>query len=161
MGKLAKGDQGPAFELQDDTGTSVSLANQLGTRTIVYFYPKAATPGCTTEACDFRDNLAGFRARGFSVLGVSPDPVEALQAFAASEQLTFPLLSDPEAGTARAWGAYGEKTVNGRTVTGVLRSTVLLDESGTVISAEYGVEAQGHVARLLQELDAAKLQGNG
>ena len=155
MGKLVQGDQAPAFELQDSTGASVSLADSGGTRTIVYFYPKAATPGCTTEACDFRDNLAGFTARGFRVLGISPDPLDALKDFAAAENLTFPLLSDPEAKVARAWGAYGEKTVNGQALTGVLRSTVLLDEKGTVLSAEYNVQAQGQVGRLLQDIDAA------
>ncbi len=152
---LAKGDSAPAFELLDSSGKPVSLSDYRGTRTVVYFYPKAATPGCTTEACDFRDNLARFSARGFSVLGIYSDHIEALEAFAAAEHLTFPLLSDPDAQVARAWGAYGEKTVNGAQVTGVLRSTVLLDEDGKVVSAEYGVDAQGHVARLLRDIDAA------
>lgn len=156
MGKLVHGDQAPPFELRQASGPEVALTDLRGKQAIVYFYPKASTPGCTTEACDFRDNLARFQALGFSVVGISPDPVEALQAFAGAEQLTYPLLSDPEANVARAWGAYGEKTVNGRTVTGVLRSTVLLDRTGAVISAEYGVDAQGHVARLLDSVTAAQ-----
>lgn len=154
MTKLAHGDQAPLFDLHQASGPDVALSDLQGKRAVVYFYPKASTPGCTTEACDFRDNLARFQALGFSVVGISPDPIEALRTFAEAEQLTYPLLSDPEAGVARAWGAYGEKTVNGKTMTGVLRSTVLLDETGAVISAEYGVDAQGHVARLLASVTA-------
>lgn len=156
MKKLAHGDQAPPLELTDASGSKMSLADLRGKRAVVYFYPKASTPGCTTEACDFRDNLARFQAFGFTVIGVSPDPIEALQAFAEAEQLTYPLLSDPDANVARAWGAYGEKTVNGQLMTGVLRSTVLLDKTGAVISAEYGVDAEGHVGRLLESVAAAQ-----
>lgn len=156
MGKLVHGDQAPPFELRQASGPEVALSDLRGKRAVIYFYPKASTPGCTTEACDFRDNLARFQALGYSVIGVSPDPIEALQAFVDSEQLTYPLLSDPEAEVARAWGAYGEKTVNDQVVTGVLRSTVLVDPTGAVISAEYGVDAQGHVARLLESVIAAQ-----
>jgi peroxiredoxin Q/BCP len=154
--KLVHGDQAPPFKLHQASGPDVALTDLQGQRAVIYFYPKAATPGCTTEACDFRDNLARFQALGFSVVGVSPDPVEALQTFAETEQLTYPLLSDPDATVARAWGAYGEKTVNGQVTTGVLRSTVLVDATGSVISAEYGVDAQGHVARLLESVNAAQ-----
>ena len=155
--RLSTGDVAPAFTLNDAGGTPVSLADQRGGDVVVYFYPKAATPGCTTEACDFRDSLSALAAAGYTVLGVSPDPVDDIAAFAEAESLTFPLLSDLDGATARAWGVWGEKTIGDRVVEGVIRSTFVLDADGVVRRAEYGVEATGHVARLRAELgvDAA------
>lgn len=150
---LTVGQQAPDFSLQDANGRTHSKADLTGKRFILYFYPKAATPGCTTEACDFRDNLASLTAAGFEVLGVSPDGPEALQAFAADESLTFPLLSDPDAAVAKAYGSYGEKTIGDRTVEGTLRSTFVVDESGALSLAEYNVSADGHVRRLRENLD--------
>ncbi|GAA1637742.1 MULTISPECIES: peroxiredoxin [Brevibacterium] len=150
---LTVGQQAPDFSLQDANGRTHSKADLSGKRFILYFYPKAATPGCTTEACDFRDNLASLTAAGFEVLGVSPDGPEALQAFAADESLTFPLLSDPDAAVAKAYGSYGEKTIGDRTVEGTLRSTFVVDESGALSLAEYNVSADGHVRRLRETLD--------
>ncbi|MCM1013774.1 MULTISPECIES: peroxiredoxin [unclassified Brevibacterium] len=150
---LTVGQQAPDFSLQDANGQTHSKADLAGKRFILYFYPKAATPGCTTEACDFRDNLASLTAAGFEVLGVSPDGPEALQAFAADESLTFPLLSDPDAAVAKAYGSYGEKTIGDRTVEGTLRSTFVVDESGALSLAEYNVSADGHVRRLRETLD--------
>jgi len=119
---------------------------------VVYFYPKAATPGCTTEACDFRDSLSALDAAGYAVIGVSPDSIDEIRSFAEAEHLTFPLLADSDATVAKAWGAWGEKTVGERTFDGVIRSTFVLDGDGIVQRAEYGVDAEGHVARLRTEL---------
>ncbi|RBP63481.1 peroxiredoxin Q/BCP [Brevibacterium sanguinis] len=152
---LEAGQTAPDFTLSDADGTTYSKSGLAGRKVILYFYPKAATPGCTTEACDFRDNLASLTALGYQVLGVSPDDAEALRSFAASEHLTFPLLSDADAAVAKAYGAFGEKTVNGNTFDGVLRSTFVIDESGTLSSVEYDVSAEGHVRRLREELEAA------
>lgn len=149
---LQPGEKAPTFSLSDAEGTTVSLADFAGRSVVVYFYPKAATPGCTTEACDFRDNLSSLAAAGYDVVGVSSDPVEDLQAFAADESLTFPLLSDPGHDTAKAYGAYGDKEFGGKVHTGTLRSTIVVNPDGTVKSAEYNVDAQGHVARLREEL---------
>ncbi|MDR2322524.1 thioredoxin-dependent thiol peroxidase [Microbacterium sp. NPDC089698] len=150
--RLAPGDTAPAFALEDADGARVSLEDYRGRNVVVYFYPKAATPGCTTEACDFRDNLSSLAAAGYSVLGVSPDEVADIRAFSEAEGLTFPLLADTDAAVARAWGVWGEKTVGDRTFDGVIRSTFVLDGDGVVQRAEYGVEATGHVARLRAEL---------
>lgn len=150
---LEVGQQAPDFSLQDENGQTHSKEGLAGRRFILYFYPKAATPGCTTEACDFRDNLASLTAGGFEVLGVSPDDPEALRAFAADESLTFPLLSDPDAAVAKAYGSYGEKTIGDRTVEGTLRSTFAVDESGTLQLVEYNVAPEGHVRRLRETLD--------
>lgn len=152
--QLSAGDQAPDFSLADADGTTYSKADFAGQKVILYFYPKAATPGCTTEACDFRDNLSSLAAAGFQVIGVSPDEAEALKAFAADESLTFPLLSDPGAELAKAYGSFGEKTIGDRTFEGTLRSTFVIDESGTLSSAEYNVDAEGHVARLRESLGA-------
>ncbi len=151
---LEVGQSAPDFTLTDANGTTYSKSDFAGQKVILYFYPKAATPGCTTEACDFRDNLASLSALGYQVIGVSPDDAEALRAFAESEQLTFPLLSDPDAEVAKAYGAFGEKTVNGNTFDGTLRSTFVIDESGSLSSVEYDVSAEGHVRRLREELAA-------
>lgn len=150
---LTPGDSAPQFALADSRGECVRLADYLGTNVVVYFYPKAATPGCTTQACDFRDSLGALQRRGYNVLGISPDEVDALRSFSEDQELTFPLLSDSECHVARAWGAFGVKKVDGKSVEGVLRSTVVLNHEGTVIQADYGVNPQGHVAELLQELE--------
>ncbi|SFR59613.1 thioredoxin-dependent thiol peroxidase [Microbacterium azadirachtae] len=150
--RLAPGDTAPAFSLDDADGARVSLEDYRGRNVVVYFYPKAATPGCTTEACDFRDSLSSLAAAGYSVIGISPDEVADIRAFSDAEGLTFPLLADTDAAVARAWGVWGEKTVGDRTFDGVIRSTFVLDGDGVVQRAEYGVDATGHVARLREEL---------
>ncbi|MBD8019812.1 MULTISPECIES: thioredoxin-dependent thiol peroxidase [Brevibacterium] len=150
---LTAGDTAPDFTLSDAEGRSVSLADYSGTRVIVYFYPKAATPGCTTEACDFRDNLGSLQSAGYQVLGISPDDQDAIRDFAAAESLPFPLLSDPGNATAKAFGAFGEKTLQGRTVEGTLRSTFAIDGEGTLTYAEYDVDPEGHVGRLRSALE--------
>jgi peroxiredoxin Q/BCP len=152
MTKLTTGDTAPAFTLADADGDRVSLADYTGRDVVVYFYPKAATPGCTTEACDFRDSLSSLDAAGYAVIGISPDSVEEIRAFADAEGLTFPLLADSDAAVAKAWGVWREKTVGDRTFDGVIRSTFVLDGDGIVRRAEYGVDADGHVARLRAEL---------
>ncbi|GAA5155117.1 thioredoxin-dependent thiol peroxidase [Microbacterium pseudoresistens] len=150
--RLEVGQDAPDFTLNDAQGTPQSLADHRGTPVIVYFYPGAFTPGCTTEACDFRDNLASFQGAGYTVLGISPDPVAKLAEFAEAEQLAFPLLSDEDSAVAKAWGAWGEKTVQGRTFDGLIRSTFVIDATGRIQIAEYAVDAQGHVARLREAL---------
>ena len=150
--ELEPGREAPDFALPDATGAVRTLAELRGRPVIVYFYPAAFTPGCTTEACDFRDNLASLQGAGYAVLGISPDPVARLAEFADAERLSFPLLSDEGAETARAWGAWGQKTVAGRTFDGVIRSTVVVDEGGRVASVEYNVDPVGHVARLRERL---------
>lgn len=142
----------PGFSLPDANGKTVSLADYAGRQVIVYFYPKAATPGCTTEACDFRDSLTALQGAGVDVVGISTDPQEALTTFAEEFSLNFPLLSDANHEVAEAWGAWGEKVINGNTMIGTLRSTVVVNADGTVRSAEYNVNAEGHVARLRTEL---------
>lgn len=155
MTTLAPGAPAPDFTLTAHSGEQVSLSDALAGAergVIVYFYPKAATPGCTTEACDFRDNLSSLAAAGYDVIGVSPDPIPELQAFAEAENLTFPLASDTEHTVADAYGVWGPKTVGGRTVEGVRRSTFVVNPDGTLRTAEYDVDATGHVARLRAEL---------
>ena len=150
--RLSPGDPAPPFTLPDADGRPVSLSDLRGQRVIVYFYPAASTPGCTTEACDFRDNLQTLRHAGMAVLGVSPDALPMLAKFRADQQLTFPLLSDPDRTTLTAYGAYGEKKLYGKTVTGVIRSTVVVDAEGNVETAQYNVKATGHVDKLLRDL---------
>lgn len=152
MPRLAAGDLAPDFTLPTADGGSVSLADLRGRRVIVYFYPAAGTPGCTTEACDFRDSLASLQGAGFTVVGISPDEVDKLAAFAEAEHLTFPLASDPSREVLEAYGAWGEKTLYGKTVTGVIRSTVVVDAEGRVELAQYNVKATGHVAKLRRNL---------
>ncbi|MCC2334634.1 thioredoxin-dependent thiol peroxidase [Cellulomonas wangsupingiae] len=152
MPRLAVGDTAPDLTLPSTTGGEISLQDLRGTSVVVYFYPAAGTPGCTKEACDFRDSLASLTSAGYAVLGVSPDPVDKLVAFAEAEALTFPLLSDPDHETLEAWGAWGEKTNYGRTYTGVIRSTVVVDPDGRVALAQYNVRATGHVAKLRRDL---------
>ncbi len=152
MTRLSPGDPAPLFTLHDAQGGSVSLQDFRGRKVIVYCYPAAMTPGCTTQACDFRDNLAELADAGYAVIGISPDPPERLAAFRDRDLLTFSLLSDPDHATLRAYGAYGEKSNYGKTVTGVIRSTFVLDEHGVVERAMYNVKATGHVAKLRREL---------
>nr|WP_198428417.1 thioredoxin-dependent thiol peroxidase [Nocardia bovistercoris] len=150
--RLSPGDTAPAFTLPDADGKEVSLADYRGRKVIVYFYPAASTPGCTKQACDFRDSLAELDGAGIDVVGISPDKPAKLAKFRDAEQLTFPLLSDPERKVLTAWGAFGEKTMYGKTVTGVIRSTFLVDEQGKIEVAQYNVRATGHVAKLRREL---------
>ena len=150
--RLAPGRPAPDFTLPDAEGRPVSLADLRGRRVVVYFYPKAATPGCTTQACDFRDSLERFTADGFAVVGISPDPPQALAAFAEQEALTFPLLSDADHRVAGAYGAWGEKKNYGRTYEGLVRSTVVVGPDGDVELAQYNVRATGHVAKLRRDL---------
>ena len=150
--RLSPGDKAPAFTLPTDDGSSLSLKDLRGRKVVLYAYPAAMTPGCTKQACDFRDNLQRFVDAGYAVVGISPDKPEKLAAFRAKEGLTFPLLSDASKEVLIAYGAYGEKQLYGKTVVGVIRSTFLLDEKGTVAQASYGVKATGHVAKLLKDL---------
>ncbi|HJW01061.1 MAG TPA: thioredoxin-dependent thiol peroxidase [Arthrobacter sp.] len=150
--KLQPGTQAPDFTLKDAEGRETALADYRGKNVIVYFYPKAATPGCTTEACDFRDNLASLQGKGYEVIGISPDAPEALAGFTGDFSLTFPLLSDEDHNVALAYGAWGEKLVDGEITEGIVRSTVVLDPEGKVTLAQYQVKAQGHVAALKEAL---------
>jgi thioredoxin-dependent peroxiredoxin len=153
--RLAPGDVAPDFTLPDADGNPVSLSSFRGQQVIVYFYPAAMTPGCTKEACDFRDNLSDLAKLDTAVLGISPDAPAKLAKFRDQEGLTFPLLSDPDHKVLEAYGAYGEKTLYGRKTVGVIRSTFLIDAEGKVAQAYYGVKATGHVARLMKDLAAA------
>lgn len=150
--RLAAGDKAPIFSLPDADGNTVKLSDFTGRKVIVYFYPAASTPGCTKQACDFRDSLAELNDAGLDVIGISPDKPEKLAKFRDAEGLTFPLLSDPEKKVLTAWGAFGEKSMYGKTVQGVIRSTFLVDEKGVVEVAQYNVKATGHVAKLRRDL---------
>jgi len=152
MTRLSPGDEAPAFTLPDADGKDVSLSDFRGRKVVVYFYPAAMTPGCTKQACDFRDNLAELSDAGFVVLGISPDKPAQLAKFRDRDALTFPLLSDQSRSVLTAYGAFGEKTMYGKTVTGVIRSTFVVDEDGRVETAQYNVKATGHVAKLRREL---------
>jgi peroxiredoxin Q/BCP len=155
VSKLAVGDPAPDFTLPAADGSTVRLSDLRGRHVVVYFYPKANTPGCTTEACDFRDNLASLQAAGYTVLGVSPDTPAELAGFAADQSLPYPLLSDPDHAVLQEWGAWGEKTLYGKQVVGVIRSTVVVDPDGKVELAKYNVKATGHVASLRKALGVA------
>ena len=150
--RLVPGDTAPEFSLPDADGRQVSLADYRGRKVIVYFYPAASTPGCTKQACDFRDNLAELSGAGLDVIGISPDKPTKLAKFRDNEKLTFPLLSDPDREVLAAWAAYGEKTMYGKKITGVIRSTFLVDEQGKIALAQYNVRATGHVAKLRRDL---------
>ena len=152
--RLEPGDTAPDFTLSDADGHQVALSSFRGQRVIVYFYPAAMTPGCTKEACDFRDNLAELNGQGIQVLGISPDQPAKLARFRDQEGLTFPLLSDPDHAVLEAYGAYGEKKLYGKATVGVIRSTFVIDADGKIEKAMYGVRATGHVARLLTEVGA-------
>lgn len=150
--RLSEGDPAPDFQLPDSNGDTVSLSDFRGRHVVVYFYPSAGTPGCTKQACDFRDNLAELNDAGFAVVGISPDKPAKLAKFVADEGLTFPLLSDENREVLAAWGAYGEKQNYGRTVVGVIRSTFVVDADGKIEKAMYNVRATGHVAKLRKDL---------
>ena len=149
---LAPGTKAPAFSLPDANGNTVSLADYEGRKVIVYFYPAASTPGCTKEACDFRDNLSELNDAGLDVVGISPDKPTKLAKFSDDQKLTFPLLSDPDRKVLTSWGAFGEKTMYGKTVQGVIRSTFVVDEKGKIAVAQYNIRATGHVAKLRRDL---------
>ncbi|WP_434590125.1 thioredoxin-dependent thiol peroxidase [Streptomyces sp. A5-4] len=150
--RLETGDTAPAFTLPDADGTEVSLAAHHGRKVIVYFYPAALTPGCTKQACDFTDNLQLLAGAGYDVIGVSPDKPEKLAKFRDQENLKVTLVGDPSKEILTAYGAYGEKKLYGKTVTGVIRSTIVVDENGKVERAFYNVKATGHVAKIIKDL---------
>jgi peroxiredoxin Q/BCP len=150
--RLRPGDTAPDFTLATDDGGHLSLSDLRGKKVIVYFYPAAMTPGCTTQACDFTDNINTLRSEGYEVLGISPDKPEKLAKFRERDALTIPLLSDPDKQVLTQWGAFGEKKLYGKTVEGVIRSTVVVDEQGEVTHAWYNVKATGHVAKLRRDL---------
>lgn len=150
--RLEPGDTAPAFVLTNDKGEQVSLADHRGRQVIVYFYPAAMTPGCTTQACDFSDSMDALHASGYDVLGISPDTPEKLAKFRERDGLTITLLSDPDRSVLGAYGAFGEKKLYGKTVEGVIRSTFVVDEQGKIADARYNVKATGHVAKLRKDL---------
>ena len=152
MTRLEPGDVAPDFTLTDDTGAAVHLSDCRGRQVILYAYPKAMTPGCTTQACDFTESLERLQSQGYDVVGVSPDRPEALARFRERDHLGITLLSDPDKGMLTAYGAYGEKKSYGRVVQGVIRSTFVIDESGKIAHAWYNVKATGHVAKLRRDL---------
>ena len=152
MTRLAPGDNAPDFALPDADGKEVSLADYRGQRVIVYFYPAAMTPGCTKQACDFRDSLESLAGAGYAVLGISPDGPAKLARFRERDAVNFPLLSDASRSVMRAYGAYGEKTMYGKTVTGVIRSTFVVGGDGRIELAQCNVKATGHVAKLRRDL---------
>jgi thioredoxin-dependent peroxiredoxin len=153
--RLSPGDTAPDFTLSTDTGERVSLSDLRGRKVIVYFYPAAMTPGCTKQACDFTDSLDSLQAAGYEVLGISPDKPEKLAKFRERDALTITLLSDADKAVMTAWGAFGEKTMYGKVVQGVIRSTFVVDEEGKVEVAQYNVKATGHVAKLRRDLGLA------
>jgi peroxiredoxin Q/BCP len=150
--RLSAGDPAPDFSLPDADDNVVTLMQFRGERVVVYFYPAALTPGCTKQACDFRDNLSVLSGAGLAVVGISPDKPEKLRKFRETHALAFPLLSDPDHLVMEAYGAWGEKSLYGKTVTGVIRSTLVVDARGQVEHAFYNVKATGHVAKLLRDL---------
>ncbi len=153
--RLSPGDPAPDFTLTSDTGEEVRLSDLRGGKVIVYFYPAAMTPGCTTQACDFTSSYESLAAAGYTVLGVSPDSPERLAEFREHDSLRLVLLSDPDRSTHEAYGAYGEKQLYGKTVQGVIRSTFVIDEQGAVELAQYNVKATGHVDKLRRDLGLA------
>jgi peroxiredoxin Q/BCP len=150
--RLAPGDAAPDFTLTTDNGDSLALKDLRGRKVVLYAYPAAMTPGCTTQACDFRDSLASLQAAGYEVVGISPDPPAKLAKFRERDAITFPLVSDQDKSVLTAYGAYGEKQMYGKTVTGVIRSTFVINEDGAIDRAMYNVKATGHVAKLRREL---------
>ncbi len=152
MPRLETGQTAPAFTLNDHAGRSVSLSDFVGRNLIIFFYPAAMTPGCTKEACDFRDSLVRLQQAGYDVVGISPDKPEKLARFVEKESLTYPLLSDTDRTVMDAYGAYGEKTLYGKKVTGVIRSTIVVGPDGSVTLPKYNIKATGHVASLAKAL---------
>lgn len=153
--RLEAGDVAPPFTLPDDTGNEVSLTDFKGRKVIVYFYPRAMTPGCTKEACDFTSSFDELRGAGYDVIGISPDPPERLAKFRTKEDLSITLLSDSDKSVMASYGAFGEKKNYGKTVMGVIRSTFVIDADGKIEQAQYNVKATGHVGRLLKQLELA------
>jgi peroxiredoxin Q/BCP len=150
--RLQPGDPAPEFSLQTDTGEVLSLKDLRGRKVVLYAYPAAMTPGCTTQACDFRDNIASLRGAGYEVIGISPDSPAQLAKFRARDRLTFPLVGDEDKSVLIAYGAFGDKQLYGKTVTGVIRSTFVIDPEGRIEKAMYNVKATGHVAKLRRDL---------
>ena len=155
MTRLAPGDPAPDFTLSDDTGAEVSLSDFQGKKVIVYFYPAAMTPGCTTQACDFSDSLSSLKSAGYDVLGISKDSPAKLAKFRERDGLSITLLSDPDKSVMASYAAFGEKKLYGKLVQGVIRSTFVVDEDGKIAVAQYNVEAIGHVAKLRRDLGLA------
>lgn len=150
--QLSPGDKAPAFTLTDDHGSRVTLSDFRGQTVILYAYPAAMTPGCTKQACDFRDNLTLLQQAGYAIVGISPDSPEKLAQFRERDDLTFPLLSDPTKEVLTSYGAFGEKKLYGKVVTGVIRSTFVISPKGVIEHAFYNVKATGHVAKLMRDL---------
>jgi peroxiredoxin Q/BCP len=150
--RLAPGDAAPDFTLPTDNGDTLTLKDLRGKKVVLYAYPAAMTPGCTTQACDFRDSLGSLQAAGYEVVGISPDTPAKLAKFRERDAITFPLVSDQDKSVLTAYGAYGEKQMYGKTVTGVIRSTWVIDENGAIERAMYNVKATGHVAKLRRDL---------
>ncbi|MFF2273318.1 thioredoxin-dependent thiol peroxidase [Agromyces sp. NPDC058136] len=150
--RLGQGDLAPDFTLDDQDGTPVTLSSLRGTKVVLYFYPEAMTPGCTTEACDFRDSLNSFKSAGIRVLGVSKDAVAKLKEFADRDRLNFTLLADADLAVQQRYGVWGEKSLYGKIVVGSIRSTFIIDEEGRIERAMYNVKATGHVARVRRDL---------
>lgn len=151
--RLEPGDKAPAFALLDDTGKTLKLSDFNGKSVLLYAYPAALTPGCTKQACDFRDNLKAFAKHDLVIIGISPDKPEKLAKFREHDDLTFTLLSDPDKKVLASYGAFGEKMMYGKTVTGVIRSTFVIDPRGKIEQAFYNVKATGHVAKLMRDLE--------
>jgi peroxiredoxin Q/BCP len=150
--RLTPGDTAPDFTLPTDAGEPLSLQEMRGRKVVLYAYPAAMTPGCTKQACDFRDSLASLQAAGYEVVGISPDPPAKLAKFRDRDEITFPLVSDADKSVLIAYGAFGEKQLYGKTVTGVIRSTFVIDADGKIEKAMYNVKATGHVAKLRKDL---------
>ena len=149
---LKIGDKAPSFTLKNQDDQEVSLSSFAGQKVVVYFYPAAATPGCTTQACEIRDNINSLKSAGYTVLGISPDQPAKLKKFKDKESLNFDLLSDPDNAIQQAYGAYGEKSMYGKTYMGTIRSTFVVDESGKLSHVFYNVKAKGHIEMLRNEL---------
>ena len=150
--RLAPGDMAPDFTLPTSDGSDLTLSSLRGKKVILYAYPAAMTPGCTTQACDFRDSIASLKGAGYQVIGISPDKPAKLAQFVERDAITFPLVGNPDKDVLEAYGAYGEKQLYGKTVTGVIRSTFVIDEKGRIERAMYNVKATGHVAKLRKDL---------
>jgi len=150
--RLTPGDSAPDFTLPTDRDETLSLKDLRGRKVLLYAYPAAMTPGCTKQACDFRDSLASLQAAGYEVVGISPDTPKKLAQFRDKDAITFPLVSDIDKTVLTAYGAYGQKQMYGKTVTGVIRSTFVIDEDGKIERALYNVKATGHVAKLRKDL---------